>query len=234
MDCIYNNCLTRLYVSGFFSTEPPNISLPSLEEFYTKAANAGIFSQPFAGQEGGWDASVSDGSESENEQSGLMRSLLVDTLGIKEIKRKSRRRDTESWSGRQIGGGGGNGEREKKKDEWSLEQDSEEVRAGILRGVPLTTFQDTDIYANVRIQELKEYESSEEEKVEDEDVHAGEDAGGAKDRRYGGVDDRGKKQRGARVWGGEHVQRNEHTNGLSVSAQSSESWYSEPTNADTM
>jgi hypothetical protein len=93
--------------------------------------------------------------------------LLVDTFGIKEIKRKSRRRDTESWSGRQIGGGGGNGERE-KKDEWSLHQDSEEVRVGILRGVPLTTFQDTDIYANVRIQELKEYESSEKEKVEDE------------------------------------------------------------------
>jgi hypothetical protein len=167
-----------------------------------------------------------------------MRSLLVDTLGIKEIKRKSRRRDTESWSGRQIGGGGGNAEREKKKDEWSLEQDSEEVRAGILRGVPLTTFQDTDIYANVRIQELKEYESSEEETVEDEDVHAGEDSGGAKDRRNGGVDggvdDRGKKQRGARGWGEEYGQQNEHTNGLSLSAQSSESWYSEPTNADTI
>jgi len=99
--------------------------------------------------------------------------LLVDTFGIKEIKRKSRRRDTESWSGRQIGGGGGNGERE-KKDEWSLHQDSEEVRVGILRGVPLTTFQDTDIYANVRIQELKEYESSEKEKVEDEE-EKGED-----------------------------------------------------------
>ena len=222
---MYRNCLTSLYFSGFFSAEPPNISLPSLEEFYTKAANAGIFSRPFAGQEGGWDASVSDGSESECEQSGLMRSLLVDTLGIKEIKRKSRRRDTESWSGRQIGVG--NGEREKKKDEWSLEQDSEEVRAGILRGVPLTTFQDTDIYANVRIQELKEYESSEEEKVEDEDVHAGEDAGGATDRRNGGADDRGMKQRGPRGWGGEYGQRNELTNGLSVSAQSSESWHSD-------
>jgi len=209
------------------------MSLPSLEEFYTKAANAGIFSQPFAGQEGGWDESAPDGSESECEQSGLMRSLLVDTLGIKEIKRKSRRRDTESWSGRQIGGGGGIGERE-KKDEWSLEQDSEEVRAGILRGIPLTSFQDTDIYANVRIQELKEYESSEEEKAEDEDVHAGEDAGAAKDRRNGGVDDKGMKQRGAREWGGKYGQRNEHTNGLSVSAQSSDSWYSDPTNADTI